>query len=150
MNQCPKCGHKWEEFDQSIYYQRHARYNGYRLGNSQTSMQQYGCYLMCLAYVTRRDPIEVDELFMKKGVYSGDLITTKAFEVLGLKNYQKVTDINRMPTQEETIKEVTLGRGQHFVVRFFKDGKRWIYDPWTNQTLPINYYPFRSYRVFDK
>jgi len=87
---------------------------------------------------------------MEKGVYNGDLIMPKAFDVLGLKNYQKVTDIERMPTQELSIKEVLLGRSQHFVVRIFRDNKRWIFDPWDGKELPINHYPFRSYRVFDK
>ncbi len=126
-------------------------------------MQNYGCYLMCFSFVTGLDPIEVDKLFMKHGVYKDtdnipdfnfaddDIIDSKkACKVLGLKNYYKNTDINHMPTQEMTIKEVTLGKGQHFVVRIFKDNKRYIFDPWKGEILPINYYPFRSYRVFDK
>lgn len=147
---CPKCGYKENVLDQSVYWQRNPRYKGYKLGYSMTSMQQYGCYLMCLSYVTGLDPIDVDKLFMEKGVYNGDLIMPKAFDVLGLKNYQKVTDIERMPTQELSIKEVLLGRSQHFVVRIFRDNKRWIFDPWDGKELPINHYPFRSYRVFDK
>lgn len=140
-----------ESYDQSIYHQLNPRYKGWTLGKSKTSMQLYGCALMCWSYVARKDPKEVDKLFIEKGVYNVDMIDfKKASEVLGFKDYEKSTDINRMPSQEETIKEVALGRGQHFVVRINKDSKRTIFDPWQNAILPINYYPFVSYRIFDR
>lgn len=149
MTKCPKCG--YEEVTESIYHQRNARYKGKKLGESNTSMQQYGCALMCLSYCFDKDPLEVNQLFIKKGVYSGDMINfAKAIEVLGGKDYEKSTDINRMPTQEETIKEVKLGKGQHFVVRINKDGKRTIFDPWLGSVQSINHYPFVSYRIFNK
>jgi hypothetical protein len=135
----------------SIYWQRNPIYKGVKLGKTNTSMQNYGCALMCWSYVFRKDPMEVNQLFIDKGVYNGDMINfAKACEVLGGKNYKKDTNINNMPPQEETIKEVQLGKGQHFVVRFNRNGKRSIYDPWLGKDLSINYYPFKSYRVFDK
>lgn len=138
--------------DDSIYHQLSARYKGMKLGNSNTSMQIYGCALMCFSYVKRMDPLEVNKLFIEKGVYvNGDLINfAKACEVLGLKNYRRDDNINNMPSQEETIKQVYLGRSYHFVVRFNKDGKRSIFDPWTGDEQVINYYKFKSYRVFNK
>ena len=144
---CPKCG--YEEVA-NMYWQRNPRYKGKKLGKSNTSMQQYGCALMCLSYVTDKDPLDVNQLFIEKGVYTDDMINfAKACEVLGLKNYEKNTNINRMPTQEEVIKEVKLGRSQHFVVRINK-GKRTIFDPWLGNVQSINHYPFVSYRIFNK
>jgi len=147
-----------QELDPIMYYQRSKRYNGYTLGNSTTSMQQYGCFLMCLSFIAEKDPIEVDKIFMEKGVYSNDLINTqKAVDALGLKVevgnsniVGKMTDKGYMP-KFTCIKEVTLGRGQHFVVRLIDDkGKRSIFDPWTGEYKTINFYPFRSYRLIHK
>jgi len=137
-----------DDFDESIYYQRHSRYKGWKLGNSNTSMQNYGCALMCWSYVARLDPKDVDKLFIDKGVYNNDMINFgKACKVLGFKDYEKSTDINRMPIEKETIKEVLLGRSQHFVVRINDNGRR-IFDPWLGKILPINHYKFKSYRIF--
>ena len=142
---------KFEGFEDSIYWQRNPRYKGLKLGKSNTDMQIYGCALMCWSKAFGKDPLEVNQLFIEKGVYSNDMIIfSKACEVLGGKNYEKNDDINRMPTQKETIKEVKLGKGQHFVVRYNGSGKRWIFDPWRGTDLETNYYPFKSYRIFDK
>lgn len=155
MIKCPNCGFEIFNdtnvaFDISIYYQRSNRYKGLKLGKSQTSMQDYGCALMCFSYIKRMDPLTVNQLFIDKGVYSADMINfSKACEFLDLKNYEKNTDISRMPKQEETIKEVKLGKGQHFVVRINKNGKRTIFDPWTGEIKTINFYTFKSYRIFD-
>lgn len=152
MTQCPKCGYnESHEGEAQLYWQRNPRYKGLKLGNSQTSMQNYGCALMSFSYVTGKDPLEVNQLFTENGVYSGNMIIfEKACEVLGLKNYEKSTDIKRMPSQEMVIKEVVMGRSQHFVVRINRDGKRFIFDPWVGMDQPVNLYPFRSYRIFDK
>jgi len=150
MKKCPKCGFE-EANANETYYQRSNRYAGKKLGNSKTSMQTYGCALMCWSYVSKKDPLDVNQLFIDKGVYTGDMIDFNAAAfVLGFTDYEKNTNIGRMPTQEQTIKEVKLGKGQHFVVRINRDGKRTIFDPWTNQILPINEYKFRSYRIFNK
>ena len=141
--------------DESIYYQRSSRYDGWKIGNSSTSMQTYGCALMVWSYVAGLDPKEVDKLFVNKKVYNengqGDsIIFSKACSVLGFKNYEKSKDINRMPKQEMTIKEVWLGWSKHFVIRFNKNNKRDIFDPWTGKHQNINHYKFVSYRIFDK
>lgn len=149
MSKCPVCG--YTELIESIYWQRNPRYKGLKLGKSNTSMQQYGCALMSWSYVSRKDPLEVNQLFIENGVYIGDIINfQKACLVLGYRDYEKVTDINKMPEQEESIKEVLLGRSQHFTVRINKDRKRTIFDPWEGKVLPINYYPFKSYRIWKK
>lgn len=147
---CTLCGQELPNTD-SIYWQRNPRYAGKKLGKSNTSMQKYGCYLMCWSYVTGRDPLEVNQLFIDYGVYSGDMIISeKACKALGLQWVGKFTDINYMPGQELSIKEVQLGKGQHFVVRINKNGKRTIFDPWEGKALGINYYKFKSYRVFNQ
>lgn len=137
------------DYSSEMYYQRSKRYSGHFLGLSKTSMQQYGCALMCFSRIAGKDPFEVNQLFIEKGVYSGDMIDFgKACKALGFTDYEKNYDINRMPTQKLTIKEVWLGKGQHFVVRI-NDKGRSIFDPWTNKILPINEYKFRSYRIFN-
>ena len=34
------------------------------------------------------------------------------------------------------------------MVRLIRNGKRLIYDPWLGKEMPINHYPFKSYRLF--
>lgn len=152
-----------DDIDEALYYQRSSRYNGWKIGNSKTSMQNYGCGVMCFGFVTRKDPKDIDDIFINNGVYmdsdgikdsyegDDDLINfEKACAVLGLKNYKKDENINDMPTQEETIKQVWLGSSKHFVVRLNKNGERSIFDPWTGKYQSINLYPFINYRIFDK
>lgn len=139
-----------QQQDKSIFWQQHPRYKGLKLGKSNTSMQQFGCFLMCWAYVSGWDPIELNKHFTEHGVYSNDLINEqKACEVLGFEWVTRSYDINYMPKQELTIKEVYLGKGQHFVVRINENDKRTIFDPWEGRVLPINHYKFKSYRVFN-
>ena len=150
--QCSDCTHEGDApFDDSLYYQRSARYANKTIGETNTSMQTYGCVVMSFAYIAKKDPLEVNQIFIDEGVYDGDLVIfDKACDALGLKNYKRDYNINNMPEQEETIKEVWLGKSKHFVVRFNKGGERSIFDPWTGQDQVINFYNFVSYRIFDK
>lgn len=143
--------------DYSLYYQRAKRYAGVKLGNSNLSFQSYGCFTVCLALLVGKDPLEVHEALKKGGAYSGALIISAvAAKVLGLELLKgddkylagKMNDINYMP-KFNTIKEVTLGKSQHFVVRLLDEkGGRTIFDPWTGKIQPINFYSFKSYRLF--
>ena len=45
--------------DQFFYWQRHPRYKNVKLGNSNLSFQNKGCFPCCLAYMVKRDPLEV-------------------------------------------------------------------------------------------
>lgn len=145
------------ETDYSIYYQRSKRYSGVKLGNSNLPFQSYGCFTVCLAFIAGIDPLEAMEKIKNAGGYSGALIkSVEAAKALKLdllagddKFIQgKMNNINYMP-QFNTIKEVTLGKSQHFVVRLIdKNGNRSIFDPWTGKIQPINFYPFKSYRLF--
>jgi len=135
----------------NLFWQRDDRYGGIKIGKTNTNIRDYGCAIMCFSFIAKRDPLEINKLFTKEKVYFRDeIIFKKACKVLGFKNYERNTNIGRMPKQEETIKEVYLGKSKHFVVRFNKGGKRWIFDPWTGNKKSINFYRFRSYRIFDK
>ena len=146
-----------KEIDLSIYYQRAKRYAGIKLGNSALSLQNYGCFTFVLAFITKRDPLEVHELLKKAGAYSGaNIISQKAADALGLDLLKgddkylpgKMNDINYMP-KFTSIKEVLLAKSQHFVVRIVDaEGKRSIFDPWTGKIQAVNFYPFKSYRLF--
>jgi hypothetical protein len=145
-----------KEVDYSIYHQRNERYKGVKLGDGNFSFQLYGCFVCSLAFLAGKDPLDVNKLLAEKGgmTKGGLVISDKAAEILGLDLLKgnhaipgKMTDIGYMP-KFTSIKEVTLGRSQHFVVRIYDEGRRSIYDPWTNKFLPINHYPFRSYRLF--
>lgn len=148
---------KHREVDFSIYHQRHERYKGVKLGNSNLSFQNYGCFICSLAILVRKDPLDVNKLLAKKGGLTsrGLVISDKSADILGLElldgNHAipgKMTSVGYMPTFT-SIKEVSLGKSQHFVLRIVDgDGTRSIFDPWTGKFLSINHYPFRSYRLF--
>jgi len=154
---CPKCGFVEAKSKEEIYHQRNSRYKGIKLGKSNLSVQRYGCFLMCLSYLVGKDPLEVNKLLTKKGGFTkgGLILSTKVAEILDLNLLKgnskipgKMTNIGFMPLWSPTIKEVYLGKSQHFVVRIIRDGKRLIFDPWTGEELPINHYRFKSYRLF--
>jgi len=146
-----------QAIDYSIYYQRGKRYAGIKVGNSNLSFQNYGCFTCALAFIAGLDPLVAMKKMIDGGAYSGALILSqKAADILGLELLNgddkyiagKMNDINYMP-KFQTIKEVLLGKSQHFVVRLIdKDGKRSIFDSWTGLVLPLNHYSFRSYRLF--
>jgi hypothetical protein len=142
-----------ENVDEGMYWQQSSRYNGIMIGNSSTPINSDGCALMCLSKAFKKDPLEVNQLFIDKGVYYNEdlIVFEKAIAALGGSNYSKDTDINNMPSKSPTIKEVLFGGYQHFVVRYVgEDEERYIFDPWTGNYETINYYPtFKSYRVFD-
>lgn len=156
---CPKCGYDpvGDKMDMSIYWQRHKRYRGVKVGNSNLPFQRYGCFTVCLSYLVGKDPLEVNKLLTQKGGFTkgGLILSTKVAEILDLNLLKgnskipgKMTNIGFMPLWSPTIKEVYLGKSQHFVVRIIRDGKRLIFDPWTGEELPINHYRFKSYRLF--
>jgi hypothetical protein len=134
---------------QEYFWQRNPRYKGIKLGNGNDLFQNYACFTCCLSYMVDKDPLLVMDKLKKNGGYSGSLIVSdKAAKILGLKYLGKDTNINNMPTWSPSIKEVLLGKSQHFVVRLITNGVRKIYDPWTNEYLDINHYKFVSYRLF--
>lgn len=122
------------------------------LGKVKTSsFEKFGCFLFCWSYLYSLRlgrqvlPSEVDGIFVKQGVYSGDLIdSVKAAKALGFQYLGKETDINKPPAWHPTIKEVDFsianGKQQHFVVRTQVNGKNVILDPYGGVERAINYY----------
>lgn len=125
-----------------------------------------GCFICCLAMKKGIPPNEVFEILKKGGGITGGglIVSEKAAQLLGFQYLGKDMNINNMPTIPITIKEVNYIRTiaqkiyyrlrgitflQHFVLRVVKnDGSRVIIDPLGGAERPINYYPFKSYRIF--
>lgn len=128
------------------------KWNKWYLGKVKTSsFKNYGCHLFCwsLIYSVKLGrqilPSEVDAIFVREGVYSGDMIdSVKAAKALGVKYLGKETDIKKAPNWFPTIKEVDFsivgGKQQHFVIRTKINGKNVILDPYGGVERAINYY----------
>lgn len=122
------------------------------LGKSKgSSFADFGCYLFCWTYIysvkmgRQISPKEVDGIFVKNGVYDGDMIINhKAAEALGLQYFGYETDINKAPAWYPNVKRVDYsaapGKQYHFVVREKINGKKVILDPIGGVERPINYY----------
>ena len=138
--------------DIHIENQLDSKWAKYYLGDVKTSgFNTYGCHLFCWAYIysvkmgKQISPADVDQIFMDKGVYSGDLIdSAKAAKALGVEWLGREYDINKAPGWYPTIKEVDFsikdGKQQHFVIREYKNGRKIIKDPYQGVERPINYY----------
>ena len=116
-----------------------------------SSFADFGCALFCFAYIyslklgKQISPKEVDGIFVKNGVYIGDLINfSKACEVLGLQYFGVEKDINKPPKWFPSVKRVDYsarpGKQYHFVVRSVVDGKKVILDPVGGVQRNINHY----------
>jgi hypothetical protein len=128
------------------------KFKGWYLGKVKTSsFKNYGCHLFCWTFMysvkenKQVSPKEVDTIFVKEGVYSGDMIDSyKAAKALGLQYFGKEYDVNKAPNWYPNIKRVDYsiasGRQYHFVIRDFINGKRIIKDPIEGVIRPINFY----------
>lgn len=137
--------------------QRDPRWRDVQLGFSHLTIGGYGCYLTCLAMLTGKTPIEVNDILRAERCFFGpDLAlidSAKAARALNISFFGIQYDINKEPSWYPNIKEVDMspapGKQQHFVVRFKDtDGKKKIIDPWTGRIQAIGFYPFVSYRLF--
>lgn len=129
------------------------KWSKYYIGKVKTSsFAKYACFLFSLTYMysvkrgKQISPAVVDEMFMKNGVYSGDMIISeKAAKVLGLQYFGIEGNINKGPDWAPSIKQVDYsildGRQTHFVVRT-KDasGGNIILDPLGGVQRKINFY----------
>ena len=142
----------------TVYSQRDLRWAWKKLGNSNLTIYNWGCFLCCLAMIVGKRPDEVNEILKSAGAFNGaNIISDKAAKALGLAYFGKDSNINSMPQWSPSIKEVDYnkllgGVQQHFVLRIIKDdGSRAIIDPLGGVERTINYYPaFVSYRLFRK
>ncbi|MBD3299729.1 MAG: hypothetical protein GF347_00040 [Candidatus Moranbacteria bacterium] len=133
----------------SIFWQRDPRWKNLRLGFGRTTIGTHGCFITSLGMMVHKRPDEVNEILKNNGGFYKDLVKSpQAAKALGLDYNGRDYDINHMPTYSPSIKEVWMGRSQHFVLRIIENGKRYIIDPWTGRKEYINKYPFRSYRLF--
>jgi len=144
--------------DYEIYCQRDPRWNNERLGNGNTTIGSHGCFLTSLAMMVKQTPTAINKSLKKYGGFYKDLIISKkAAEILGLEYNGKEYNISKMPQYSPSIKEVTMARSQHFVLRIIEKDNQvaskygtLMVDPWTGSYQKINYYPFKSYRLFKK
>jgi lysozyme len=149
--------------DYTVFSQKDPRWEDIKLGFGNYTIGSDGCFLTCLAMMTGITPDKVNEILKNDGGFSGSLIVSdKAAKVLGLQLLKgnsnipgKMTNINYMPDWSPSIKEVdynskTARNEQHFVLRVIEDGKRYIIDPLGGKKREINYYMFKSYRLFKK
>jgi hypothetical protein len=128
------------------------KWDKFYIGKVKTSsFHGYACFLFCLTYLysikqgRQVSPAEVDKLFIKEGVYNGDLINSqRASEVLGLEYNGIEYDITKPPKYHPSIKQVDYsiqaGKQTHFVIREVKDGKNIILDPLGGVERNINFY----------
>jgi len=135
-----------------IYNQLDPQFKGWYLGKSKTSwFSRYGCHLFCWSFMYSlklgRDvnPKEVDAIFIREGVYVGDMIdSNKAAKALGLNYSGREYDVNKAPNWYPNIKQVDYsiakGAQTHFVIRDLVNGKRVIKDPIGGVTRSINFY----------
>jgi len=135
-----------------IFNQLSPEFKGWYIGKVKTSsFYNYACHLFCWAYMysvklgREVNPKEVDAIFVKEGVYYGDMIdSAKAAKALGLKWLGKEYDISKAPDWYPTIKEVDFsianGKQQHFVIREIVNGVPCIKDPYGGVARRINFY----------
>ena len=133
------------------YSQTDIRWRFKFLGNSWSTIGSYGCYITALGNMIGRRPDEVNEILKKAGAFNKDLvIADKAAKALNLDYLGKETNIDKPPSWSPSIKEVKMGKYQHFVLRVVENGVKSIIDSWDGKRKRIDYYPFSSYRLFRK
>lgn len=131
----------------TLYSQRDVKWKGY-LGNSKTDFNNYGCKCTSFAIIDGRTPREMNDLFVAKGAFSGDLLLSdqKCADALGW----TFLGVKSKPEGNSVIIEVDMspspGKQQHFVVH---DGAA-IIDPWTGTRRDNSTYPIINYRCFNK
>jgi len=147
----------------TVYSQTDSRWKNIKLGFGNYTIGSDGCFLTCLSMMVGKTPDMVNEILKEAKAFSGSLIISdKAAKALGLELLKgnsnipgKMTNINYMPEWSPSIKEVdynskTERTEQHFVLRVIEDGVRYIIDPLEGKKREINYYKFKSYRLFKK
>lgn len=135
-----------------IFNQLDPQFKGWYIGKvKSSSFANFACLLFCYTYMysvklgREVNPKEVDTIFIKEGVYNGDMIDSdKAAKALGLQYLGREYDVNKAPNWYPNIKEVDYsiigGKQQHFVIRDLENGKRVIKDPIGGVVRSINFY----------
>lgn len=135
------------------YSQRDPKWANLKLGNSNSTIGRYGCFLTSLAMLAEIPPDQANEKLKKEGAFSKDLIISdKAADALGLEYSPPARSAHFVPyydcIAEVDFNPATAKKEQHFVV-YLTDGK--IVDPWDLNPKPKkNPYNIISIRLFKK
>jgi hypothetical protein len=119
-----------------------------KLGTCNTTIRENGCYLTSIANLAGEDPLVLNELFIKKGVYANgcDIVGSKAASVLGM-TYEKTITPPEVVCICETDHYKKVGVPQHF---FLYDPNKFMrVDPLDlKPDWELNTYKIISYRIF--
>lgn len=135
------------------YSQRDPKWANLKLGNSNSTIGRYGCFLTSLAMLAEIPPDQANEKLKKEGAFSKDLIISdKAADALGLEYSPPARSAHFVPyydcIAEVDFNPATARKEQHFVV-YLTDGR--IVDPWDLNPKPKkNPYNIISIRLFKK
>lgn len=137
--------------------QNDSRWKNEKLGNSNLTIGNYGCFITAYAMLSDKTPSEINDLFKKNNLFSGASVKkdyNKIKELLNLDFDGESYDGYLKPTYH-TIKEVDFspapGKQQHFVIRIYDPydpNGGYIVDTWDGQKKDLYIYPFTSYRLF--
>lgn len=149
-----------EHYGFTPYSQLNPRWNNIvigKSGNKVFTIGSDGCFITSLSMMVGTPPDETFKKLKEGGAITGGgmIDSVKAAKVLKLEYNGKDYNINNEPQYSPSIKEVNYRRwlpgfSQHFVLRVIQNGKKLIIDPLGGVERKINYYPFRSYRLFKK
>lgn len=144
-----------EKLPYTIYSQNDPEWKNVKLGNSNLTIGNYGCYITSLGMLSNTRPDIVNDLLKKEGLFKGALLNkdtkslNKIAETLELK-FDGINTDGYFKPDFDTIKEVRMRNSQHFVLRVYNDGKPFIIDSWDGKQKDNLTYPFASYRLFKK
>lgn len=70
----------------AIYSQKDPRWANIKIGNTNLTIGNFGCYMVDLAMLANIPPNEVNALFTKKKAYNenGEIINERAYNLLGM------------------------------------------------------------------
>jgi hypothetical protein len=131
-----------------MYIQSDPRWANLKINGTNSTLGSYGCFIMCLSWLSEKEPPEALKLLEKGGAFKGDLIITeKACEVLGL-NYDPPARSEHFNPSIECVVEVYLSvrYPQHFCIW---NGDGTILDPIDGKKKK-NPYRIISFRLITK
>jgi hypothetical protein len=127
-----------------IYSQLNKKWSDEYIGKSKSTIKNFGCLLVCLSMLREKNPSKTNKKLTEGGGYFNDLIISeKASKILKLKYYGK----SYKKPSYKTIMEVVMKSGQQHFVLFCGD---YIIDPLGGIKRPVNFYKFKSFRLFKR
>lgn len=142
------------------YGQKQTEWAWIILGTSDKTIGTHGCTVTCIGMITDLTPKEVNELFIKHGVYAqGNLVIWNRiniaipwvhFEEMGRKyTYDNAIALDAIKRHGFVLAEVGAApigfpKGKHWVVMI---GDKKIYDPWDEEVKPTSTYNFTGLAI---